>query len=288
MSKDKTGKISKTFDEISVGMDGEGFLVNSSGIAVSSEGLLGGVKGGPILCKGGGYLEDCVAWEINTEPVPLSKGRELFIQNVQSCLDSVRRKATTLDLEIDISPVKLFKKKDLVSDQASLSGCMESFDCWEMVEIDPVDLSVTNNRFASGDIHVGFPWADTEEGGIYSRISMARMLDISFGLTEVASFPKNKRIDFYGKAGIHRPTFYGVEYKTGGNFWMGNRERIGWAFDTAVWSSKYIECRLGETHNDKPMFGDFKQHVVRCRNSWNRREASSLLRNFDSMPQFPG
>ena len=275
----------RKFNEVSVGCDGEGFLLDSRGKPVPAVGLLGGEKGKPLACEGGGYLEDCVAWEINPDPVGVSEGKEKFIANVVACLDAVRRKATTLDLEVDISPSRLFKKQDLLTEQASVSGCSDSFDCWELRQLDKVDLSVTNHRFASGDIHVGFPWADES---VYARINVARMLDILFGLTEVAVTPKSKRVEFYGKAGIHRPTEYGVESKTAGNFWMGSTEGIGWAFDTAVYATKYVETRKDSAkEKDVPMLNMFKGMAVAVRNNWDRKEARNILSNF-SPPQFPG
>lgn len=274
------------FDSVSVGMDGEGFFVRESGYPVPVVGLLGGEKGKPLECEGGGYLEDCVAWEINPVPVTVEQGRDHFIENVVKCLDAVRRKASSLDLQVDISPVKLFKKKDLLSEQASVSGCSDSFCCWDLKQLDKIDLSVTNHRFASGDIHVGVPWI--EEYGVYARVNVARMLDIMFGLTEVLHCTKNKRIEFYGKSGIHRPTSYGVEHKTSSNYWMVNEETIGWAFDTAVAAVEGTKRMMDSSGFDRAHVGlDYLRHpAMEARNTWNRKLAHDVLNNLRYLP-FP-
>jgi hypothetical protein len=274
------------FDEVSVGMDGEGFLVNPrGGGVVPVVGLLGGVKGSPTPCDGGGFLEDCVAWEINPTPVTITQGKAAFVSNVVKCLDAVKRRAAELDLEIDISTSKLFKKKDLSSEQALISGCSDSFDCWNLRKMEKVDLSLTNHRFASGDIHVGFPWAQDKDD-VYARVNVARMLDIYFGLTEITISNKSKRNEFYGKAGIHRPTAYGVEYKTCGNFWMGSKERIGWAFDTAVAAVTYVGD-VREKNRPGVLFQDMKEMVVGTREQWSKSSARELLSAYH-VPKFPG
>jgi len=272
-------------NEVSIGCDGEGFFLNGEGSPIPSVGLLGGSKGRPKACEGGGYQEDCVAWEINPDPVGIeSGGKPAFISNVGKCLDEVRRQASLLDLEVDISPSKLFKKKDLSTEQSLVSGCSESFDCWELTQLEAIDLTTTNTRFAGGDIHVGFPWA---EDFLYSRINMARALDIFIGLSEVVATNKTRRSIFYGKAGIHRPTSYGVEYKTCGNFWMRGDEWMGWVFDVVVEAERLVRNQMRGGKGNILLFGKMGRDVVKARNSWNKKLASSILSLY-KLPQYPG
>jgi hypothetical protein len=112
------------------------------------------------------------------------------------------------------------------------------------------------------------------------------MLDIFFGLTEVVNYPKNRRIDFYGKAGIHRPTSYGVEHKTSSNYWMGDRDKIGWAFETAIAAVNTARQYKQATSGNGPILSNYKSLVVGVRNSWDKREASHILSNF-AVPEFP-
>ena len=91
-----------SFKEEAIGMDGEFFLVDADANPVSSIGIIGGEKGYPEECEGGGYLEDCVAVEVNTVPVPRSEGPKKFADNILSCINAVERKIAPLNLSVSI------------------------------------------------------------------------------------------------------------------------------------------------------------------------------------------
>ncbi len=268
------------FNEIAVGCDAEGFLLNKNGKPVSVEGLLGGLKGAPEKCEGGGYLEDCVAFEINPDPVPVSVGAEQFVRNIRSCIAAVEVKAQALNLSISLTPVQLFRKAQLSSEQANVSGCAVSYDAWQLERLDPIDLSKTNSRFASGDVHVS--WPETEQGP-YSRVNVARYLDLLIGITEVQVTERSVRNKFYGRAGTHRPTPYGVEYKAAGNFWLGTDEQIKWVFRQA---EQAVTRSLEDGDGSSSVLNNMINHIVHCRKTWNKELASHMLSDWDVEP-FP-
>lgn len=274
-----------SFTEVAVGSDAEGFFVNKEGRAVPVVGLLGGTKGTPIECDGGGYLEDCVAWEINPEPVPLSEGADKFADNIIKCLDTVKSKALALDLSVDIKPAHLFKKVDLRSPQASVSGCSTSYCAWDLKVHDPIDLGLTSYRFASGDLHVSWPDIDDDKDPFF-RINMVRMLDIFIGMSEIVNTEPTERSKFYGIPGVHRPTPYGVEYKTPSNFWLRDRDTMKWAYNTVIDTYNLLKSKQYRDRHDKPMEDNWKDSIKTIRRDWNKANAQDYLYHF-KVAKFP-
>jgi hypothetical protein len=216
------------FDEPAIGTDGEFFLYNRDGEYVSSVGKIGGRKEDPILCAGGGYLEDCVTVEINPDPVPESEGASVFSSNIQSCIDSVNIHAGKLDLAIDIAPAALFSPEELYSKQASESGCSPSWNVWTNRACEKVDLGVSNYRYG------------------------------------------------YGKLGNHRPTEYGVEYKSISNFWMGTSSGRKWAYNIGI-------NAIHKIHDDIDSINSLTSHYIdiveNIRRFWDVNAAKELLSN---------
>ena len=269
------------FNEIAVGCDAEGFWLNKKGKPVSVEGKLGGMKGTPLLCDGGGYLEDCVAFEINPEPVPISVGADGFVTNIRKCLSAVDIEANKLGFTTSLTPVQLFASSQLESDQAKVSGCSDSYDAWDLKRLVPINLEATFYRFASGDIHVS--WPDVEDHP-YFRINVARWLDALVGLTEVVHTRSNRRKDHYGRAGTHRPTDYGVEWKSGGNFWLTTDARIKWVYKQATLA---VERATKDINGGKELSLDhYKAHIKSCRVKWDKITSKAILQDL-SVDSFP-
>jgi len=274
------------FDEPAIGTDGEFFLMDAGGNAISSEGLIGGRKENPVLCDGGGYLEDCVTVEINPDPVPASVGAAQFSANIQKCIDEVTRKAASLELSIDITPVKLFHKEQLVSLQASESGCSPTFDIWSNSRIRAIDISESNNRYAAGDIHLSWPLPEDRKQRVRQAKTIVKYMDVIVGMTEVARTAHNERVSAgFGNPGIHRLTAYGVEYKTPSNFWLLSDARRKWIFNTSI---QIINEVVDNTDHYAKFLDRYGTTVQRVRGKWRSREAQSLIEDFSAFSSFPG
>jgi len=274
-----------TFDEPAVGTDGEFFLMDAGGNAISSEGLIGGRKENPVLCDGGGYLEDCVTVEINPDPVPASVGAAQFSTNIQKCIDEVTRKAANLDLSIDITPVKLFQPEQLVTTQALESGCSPTYDIWSNSRIRAIDISESNNRYAAGDIHLSWPLPDDRKLRVLQAKTIVKYMDVVVGLNEVANTPHNERVSAgFGNPGIHRLTKYGVEYKTPSNFWLISDVRRRWVFDTSI---QIIRDVIDNPDHYKAFLDRYDTTVQRVRGKWRHNEARSLVEDFSTFRSFP-
>lgn len=209
-----------------VGCDPEGFFVDKNGAPVPIVGLLGGGKGTPIPCKGGGYLEDGTAFEINITPAATAKE---FLTNIKSVMAAIDVRAKELDMSISIEPTKLFQKEQLLSEQANESGCLPDYNAWERCANPRVSVRNTLQRFASGNIHVS--WEEPNNPPDF-RERLVQWMDVYLGLPEIILEKDKDRRKFYGKAGSFRPKSYGIEWRTGSNFWLKSDARIKWAFDS--------------------------------------------------------
>jgi len=281
----------KMFDVPSIGCDGDGFFVDSKGTPVSVIGKLGGEKGNPQTCEHGGYLEDCVAFEINPEPVPysgdLNESAGLFARNIHHCLRAVNVKAQELKLKTKLQSSMLFPASELLHPDAQVSGCSASYDAWSLTRTSPPNLAETRWRFASGDIHVG--WPNPNEWGKFARVNVARVLDLVFYSAMVAYTEKDERANSYGKPGIHRPTPYGVEYKSVSNFWMTSQAGCKWAYKSALkamrWGLNMTADFQKRSNNfdwgNEPRYEGTAETVELMAARWDRDRALYILEEYE-------
>lgn len=271
-------KIVYEFDEPAIGTDAEGFLSTKTGEAVPAIGILEGDKDHPTRIERGGYLVDCVAWEINPVPVPFSSGHEEFYNNIRACISEIGKIVRPLNLKVSIEDSLQFEDYHLQQGEANVSGCSPSKNAWTRMEIDPIDLTLSNYRFAGGDVHISWPDADKYKWG---RINLIRMMDAILGLNEVIYCPRSPRIYGYGMAGNHRVTDYGVEYKSIGNFWIKSPRLVKWMFEASQFCLNSVMGNMDRL-GDRLLFteedGFQLDAVVNIRNTWNKEAARRFLR----------
>jgi len=272
------------FNEPAVGTDGEFFLIGENGVPCSSIGIIGGEKGDPVLCEGGGYLEDCVAVEINPRPATFSEGKEVFANNIISCIEEVRAKIAPLNLKVDISPAQLFPKSQLSCRAANLSGCSPSYNAWTRERITPVDLAATQWRFASGDLHLSWNQLEDKMERREEKLLAVKIIDVAMVCAEVMLSEPNERRYGYGRPGICRPTPYGVEYKSASNFWMGSRELMEWAFLVGRWTINKVLYYRDERRTG--VYDRYQRHVERIKDAWVKGDAGAYYSHIEA-PTIP-
>lgn len=206
----------------SAGTDTEYFLRNAEGVLVSAIRYIKGGKRDPIaLPSGGNVTYDNVAMEFAT---PVANSEEELVDMVRATLaDAIKHlpKGVVLCRQASAD----FPKKELKHPEACRFGCDPDFDAWEMMQNEvPPDAPHRPFRSVGGHLHVGYVEGSGNEflldtpGKVQAVKAFDLFLAIPLTILDHGEDAVARR-KLYGKAGCHRPTDYGVEYRCLSNFW---------------------------------------------------------------------
>ena len=214
--------------KVNIGTDPEYFLRNiKTSSLVSAIPFIKGDKHNPVPLKNGGNIQsDNVAVEFATDPAKSTKD---FIAKIKAAFSDTLNELPK-DLELVVLPSAEFDSSELTDPKAKEFGCTPDYCAWELIENSSPRHPNPNFRSCGGHVHVGClnvdstpTHADTqfllEPKG---KILMIRGMDLFHGIiftifdSSEASIERKK---LYGKAGCHRPTSYGVEYRALSNYW---------------------------------------------------------------------
>lgn len=205
------------------GTDPEFFLrEKESGKLRSAIEVVEGTKEAPhILTSGGGLHHDNVAVEFSTKP---QNTVEDLITHIREIFKDVRKELPD-DLELVNTPAANFDADQLDSDEAKMFGCSPDFCAWKVEVNDPPIAEDITMRSCGGHIHVGYIEESKNDFLVYpdGKIRTVRTMDLFHGISSVLldnSEDAVRRRKLYGKAGCHRPTDYGIEYRVLSNFWL--------------------------------------------------------------------
>ena len=253
-----------------IGTDPEVMCV-SNGNPVSPIGLIGGTKKNPMRTTHGWVQEDNVALEGNIEPCYDRQAWVTTISNLLSDFDEILK---PLDMQVSIKASQLFPDDQLLHPLAKLAGCEPDFNAWGLCPNEKPDLSSSNLRVFGGHIHIS---SDLFKDPM-DRIYFTRVMDLCAGIPSVLMDKDLDRKKLYGKAGCHRPkftargdTFDGVEYRTLSNFWLGNTNLMGWAYDVVDMAVK----RYDELKSNIPVV------VESVINTNDRLTAEKLVKDYE-------
>lgn len=214
---------------VTIGSDPEFFIADSRGNPYPISGLLGGTKSAPVpmleqLGEGYAVQEDNLMAEFN---IPPCRDADEFVAAIgearEAALDLIRIRFPEASVyhgpEADFSGYRDAPGYDMF-------GCAPDYCAYDADPTaprslggDPLTLFGTR-RFAGGHIHVGNLPEDMPPH------IFAMFLDLSIGLAGVAADPStvNGRRAWYGKAGVYRPTRWGMEYRVPSNWWLWNNQ----------------------------------------------------------------
>ena len=208
--------------EFTVGTDQEVFL-QKDGSFISAVPLIRGTKHNPEQLPSGGHIQhDNVAMEFATPPVT---GEDEFVKTIrQSLLEAMG--CLPQEYEAFVIASTDFPEEELQSLGAKEFGCDPDFDAWRICQNEtPDSFEFPLFRSCGGHLHIGYLDGSGNEflQDFEGRLAVVKALDIFVGIpfTILDSSPESlKRRKLYGKAGCHRPTEYGVEYRALSNFWL--------------------------------------------------------------------
>ena len=216
-----------------IGTDPEFFLKKGNEFVSSQSAKIQGTKHEPVALKNGGTIQrDNVAVEFAT--VPAKDGKD-FVDKVKSCLvDTYNMLPEGHDLIVE--PSATFDQVHLTDPEAQEFGCDPDFNAYTVSMNEKPWCGDSGFRSCGAHIHVGCLGSDgkamkglefllTFDGKILAIKSM----DLFHGTISTVldnSYAAVKRRELYGKAGAHRPTDYGVEYRVLSNYWMKSPELV--------------------------------------------------------------
>ena len=264
--------------EISVGTDTEFFLNDANGNLVSAIRYINGGKYNPVaLPSGGGVTYDNVCMEFAT-PVAFSK--EEFIAAVGKTMSE----AVGM-LPEGVVPVQLasadFPPSELEHEEARRFGCDPDFDAWRvaMNEV-PEGAQDRTFRSAGGHLHVGY-MANSDNDFLldpWGKIMAVKALDIVLGIPMTLIDTHESAIarrQLYGKAGCHRATDYGVEYRSMSNFWVSSPVLVNLVYDMAREAMRLVR----ENKLDELIAAITEEEVVRIINTGDVSAAQAVWTN---------
>jgi hypothetical protein len=172
-------------------------------------------------------LHDNVLVEFNTKP---AKSLEEFIATIGTVLREGQKVVAAKGLELHLLTSADFPKQELEHPEARIFGCEPDFDAYELVMNEvPASAALKPFRSTGGHLHIGKHEKDEKLRALlddpYGKVRVVKALDAVVGIPSVfldrdPTAPPRRKL--YGKAGCHRPTDYGVEWRACGPWWLAS------------------------------------------------------------------
>jgi hypothetical protein len=219
--------------KITIGTDPEFFLRKGKEYVSSQSANIQGTKDEPIALKHGGTIQrDNVAVEFATDP---AKDREGFVEAVRSCLRDAHEMLPE-GHEMVVEPSATFDEVHLTDPEAQEFGCDPDFNAYTVAMNEKPWCGDSGFRSCGAHIHVGGLSDDGEPlpgleflQDFKGKINGVKAMDLFHGTISTKldnSDASIKRRELYGKAGCHRSTPYGFEYRVLSNYWMKSPQLV--------------------------------------------------------------
>jgi len=204
-----------------VGTDTEFFLEKNGKLVSAIELISAGKRSPQLLTSGGNITHDNVAMEFAT---PVAHDEESFVQAVGV---TIKESLALLpkDISINTNASADFPEEELQSEEAKQFGCDPDYDAWALcVNEPPRDASIKPFRTVGGHLHVGYVEGSGNDFLLdpMGKVMLVKIFDLILGVPMTVLDHNEAAVNrrkLYGKAGCHRPTSYGVEYRSLSNFW---------------------------------------------------------------------
>lgn len=175
---------------------------------------------------------DNVAIEFASPP---TKDVTTFVESIRKCLDEIINMIPE-NTTLEATPSARFSKSQLRHQEAKMFGCDPDYNAWTLSQNISPQCDDPLFRSCGGHVHVG---GIDENGNVLEgmefltsfegRINLVRAMDILLGIPATildCSPAAIERRKLYGRAGCHRQTGYGIEYRTLSNFWLKSPELV--------------------------------------------------------------
>lgn len=211
---------------ITIGTDPE-FFMKKGEKYVSAIPHIAGSKHAPAQLPSGGTIQrDNVAVEFATVP---AKDKDDFVNQVRASMKDALSMIPK-DHTLAVEPSADFDEDQLDHPEALEFGCDPDYNAWTVEMNEKPWCGSSGFRSCGAHIHVG----GLDDNGqpiegleflldFKGKINMVKGMDLFHGAVSTVldnSEAAIRRRELYGKAGSHRPTEYGVEYRVLSNYWM--------------------------------------------------------------------
>lgn len=207
---------------VTIGCDPEFFIKDSNGKFISSIGKIPGTKEAPFyMPSGAGLQHDNVAIEFSS---PVAKDGEDLVNKIRSAISEIKQHLPS-GTTISVAPSASFDDSELTTPESKEFGCDPDYNAWTLEENTAPVCENPNFRSCGGHFHVGHVEGDGNAFLLdpYGKVDMIKAMDCVHGIISIlldnSSQASDRRL-LYGRAGCHRPTEYGIEYRVMSNFWM--------------------------------------------------------------------
>lgn len=301
MSKYINDRTYQSFSNIIIGLgcDPELFLFDTSkNKFIHGHGIIPGTKQSPHLLPNGGSVQlDGVACEIGIPPA-YSSGD--WSTNIKETIKEVK-KLLPKNVVLKATPCAWFDKEYFdkeIPDSCKELGCDPDFDAYKngapnprpngMIEKDGQIL-----RTGAGHIHIS--WGEnfdvTSESHRWDCITLAKHLDLVYGLLSPKWDTDTVRQKMYGAPGCYRPKSYGMEYRTPSNAWLTNQKWLSSMYNLTM-AGVFLAYKYGQEQPymyDSLLYRNVPVEKGRSYGSYLRFEQNSTqFLYLDPANNFPG
>ena len=214
-----------------------------------------------ILCQGKKPISAIGKFPHETKPLKKNNNKffydnvmvEIQIKQAKSKKDFIENIKTAIyDLVVLSKPYSIsnfssitFPDSELTNSESRVIGCNVDYCAYELKAISQPKKIIkhTGFRTAGGHIHLGSKFLYENP---YDFIHAVKMLDLFLCvpslLIDQTNGAKKRRI-IYGKAGSHRATDYGLEYRPLSNFWLFSPSLCSWVYDICEFVMNFIQSK---------------------------------------------
>lgn len=229
---------SNPFGKITLGSDPEIFVTKDGMPWGAIHSGIKGTKENPLAVEKGAIQVDGMALEFNIEPAATV---EEWVHNHEVVMQQITTIAGDKGLVYNTASMLDFTNyidTQNPTEEETIFGCDPDYCADTMQENKmPENTDEIKFRTTGGHVHIGMEgWEHLHGGDNKIKHLMAQRIvyvcDLVLGLWSVLEDDGIERKKLYGKAGAYRIKPYGVEYRTLSNFWIFDKEKMEFVFNT--------------------------------------------------------
>lgn len=265
--------------DIAIGTDTELFLQDkTTQEIISAEGFIQGTKHNPFVFDNSNKFFATSLDNVLCEfCIPPATSAEQFYNNIMKSMNYINNVIPEQYCTVAIPAARL-NERWLQTWQAKTFGCESDFSAYSQEMNQPIWCEDELLRSAGMHLHLSYALAETYNPYQYkpdeTRCNIIKAFDLHLGVPAVLMEPDSRRKELYGRAGSFRPKPYGVEYRTLSNYFVNDKGKIVWCYDSLVKAVNWLNA--GNIVDDE--LATFIQGTI---NTNDKENAKQLIERFN-------